>query len=265
MDTDLRCRLWNVLELFIWSKLKNEITIDNNIEIKNLLYSLYIDFFKRPIDTLSIISREIHSKIRTYYFDCEWMDVYDFIEFIANNYPFNEEINNSKNFIEACNIAFEKEVSAYRFVGYMLTEITSHEEIKEIEKALQIPFEGVNKHLNRALKHLSDRKNPDYRNSMKESISAVESICKLIAKKDKATLGDALTEIEKNKTIELHPALKSAFSKLYGYTNDADGIRHALLKKENLNSEDARYMLISCSAFINYLKIKADKAKITFK
>ena len=111
-----------------------------------------------------------------------------------------------------------------------------------------------------ALDLLSNRKSPDYRNPIKESISAVEAICKIITGKQKATLGGALKEIEKK--IKLHPALKNAFNSLYGYTNDAEGIRHALLDKSSLSFEDAKFMLVSCSAFTNYLISKASKAGI---
>ena len=76
-------------------------------------------------------------------------------------------------------------------------------------------------------------------------------MCQIITQNNKATLGDAL-KLLKDK---IHPALKSAFEKLYGYTSDANGIRHANgLGEGNLTFEEAKYMLISCSAFVNYLK-----------
>ncbi|MCD6238197.1 MAG: hypothetical protein J7K51_02530, partial [Thermotogae bacterium] len=118
----------------------------------------------------------------------------------------------------------------------------------------------VNTHLKRALDLLANRKSPDYRNSIKEAISAVEAICNLITKEKKATLGQALKRIEDK--VSLHPALKNAFSNLYGYTSDAEGIRHALLNEPNLSFEDAKFMLVSCSAFVNYLISKASKAGI---
>ncbi|MEM9817769.1 MAG: hypothetical protein AAF827_15380 [Cyanobacteria bacterium P01_D01_bin.6] len=46
---------------------------------------------------------------------------------------------------------------------------------------------------------------------------------KAITGSDKATLGAALRLLD----IDLHPALRSAFSSLYGYTSDTGGIRHA--------------------------------------
>jgi len=135
-----------------------------------------------------------------------------------------------------------------------LTKITSKEEINEIEEALKLPYESVKLHIDNALKLLSDKENPDYRNSIKESISAVESICKNIVDDPSATLGQSLNKIDKH--LDLHPALKLAFKKLYGYTNDKDGIRHSLMDKDTIDFEDAKYMLVSCSAFVNYIIAK---------
>ncbi len=115
-----------------------------------------------------------------------------------------------------------------------------------------------------ALSKLSDRKNPDFRNSIKESISAVESLCQKITGKPKATLGDALKAIEKNGRVNLHSALKRGYEAIYGYTSDADGIRHAMSEQSNCDFADAKYMLVSCSAFINYLIEKSAKAGIKF-
>jgi len=55
-------------------------------------------------------------------------------------------------------------------------------------------------------------------------------------------------------THVLHGGLKNGYGNLYGYTNDANGIRHSLLAESNLTQADAKYFLISCSAFVNYLK-----------
>jgi hypothetical protein len=68
------------------------------------------------------------------------------------------------------------------------------------------------------------------------------------------------------KRINFHPALKEAFDKLYGWTSDAEGIRHGLglMEEPNLEFEDAKFMLVACSAFINFLLEKAAKAGINF-
>jgi hypothetical protein len=90
-------------------------------------------------------------------------------------------------------------------------------------------FAGVSLQLKRAVQLYSDRKNPDYRNSIKESISAVESMAKIITSNDKATLVDALRTLERGG--KLHTALKDGFIKLYAYTSDEDGIRHAMMQE----------------------------------
>jgi AbiJ N-terminal domain 4 len=209
-------------------------------------------FFKYPIDTLAVnssdkVMKEIFSNfIRSWFFKAKWFEVYDLLEFIANF--------NIKNLIEASNIFLEREVSAYRFVGSQLTKITSEEEIKEIEDVLNNDdkFLNVKRHITKALEHMSDRKNPDYRNSIKESISAVEALCIIITGDQKATLGTALKIIEKNHN--LHGSLKNAFSSFYGYTSDSSGIRHALTEDStDISFDDAKFFLVSCSAFVNYL------------
>ncbi len=230
---------------------------------------LWDNYFKRPTDTVPIDPRECYNEIRKYFFECEWYEVYDFLEFIVENlshlHPGVIVVTSAgpsrswgEVFKDECNKVLEEELSAYRFVGNQITQITTKEEISEIEEALENPLKNVRQHIESALKLLSDRKNPDYRNSIKESISAVEAICKRIGKSERATLAEALNKIKENGKVEIHPALLDAFKKLYGYTSSADGIRHALTdEKVNVGFEDAKFMLVACSAFINYLTVKA--------
>lgn len=92
---------------------------------------------------------------------------------------------------------------------------------------------------------LSDRKVPNYRNSVKESISAVEAACRLVSGNMSATLAEALQKIE-----NLHPALAKAFKQLYGYTSAAKGVRHSLIDEPTITYADAKFMLVTCSAFV---------------
>ena len=62
-----------------------------------------------------------------------------------------------------------------------------------------------------------------------------------------------LKKIE-SKGIKIHGGLKSAFDKLYGYTSDAKGIRHVGdIGGPSSTFEEAKFMLVACCAFINYL------------
>lgn len=165
-------------------------------------------------------------------------------------YPYTDDINE----------VFEQEYVGYRFIDGEITPISDEMEVAEIEQSLDIEFQGCRAHFKKALSFLSDREKPDYKNCIKESISAVESICKVIIGKDKATLGEALKVLESKQGLK--GQLKSAFEKLYTYTNDKGGIRHAEgLFESNVTFEEAKYMLVSCCAFVNYLIAEYGKIK----
>ena len=247
MDVTLRSSLWNALDLLVWSRgnFLGDITFDTP-GIEPFSRSLWMNYFKKPMDSRPEYSSGIYDEIRTHFFKCQWYEVYDFLEFVLEQFS-NRELN------DLINAVLDEELSAYRYVNGVITEITDAQEIEMLEEALaDSDFPGVSNHLQRALELMSDRKNPDYRNSIKESISAVESLCQAITGNPKATLGDALKVIER--AGKLHPALKGAFSQLYGFTSDEGGIRHAMLEEPKLSSADARFFLMACTAFANYLK-----------
>ena len=53
----------------------------------------------------------------------------------------------------------------------------------------------------------------------------------------------------------MHQALEGAFSKLYRYTSDESGIRHALMEGgREVTFDEAKFMLVTCSAFINNVR-----------
>jgi len=159
-----------------------------------------------------------------------------------------------KNFVAQLNHEFARLSFAYRIVGKEVIEITSQNEIAEIEEAL-LQTSNIKSHLSEALKLLSNRPNPDYRNSIKESISAVEALCREITGEN--TLGPALKALDK-KGLAIPTFFKSGFEKLYYYTNDSKtGIRHALMDASDAPSfEEAKFMLVACSAFVNYIQGK---------
>ena len=254
MNNDLRVKLWNVLNLLIFENVEFSSPVNNNTRnssLSKLFVNLWHNFFKEPIDEIPYDLNDAYRKIRDLFFDFKWYEVYDFIEFISENFTI---ISVRKHFfVERCNSVLEKEGSAYRLVDDRIVEITSEEEISSIETALKNTekFNSVHIHLSTALTLLSDRKNPDYRNSIKESISAIEALAKIITGKEKATLGESLKILEKKET--LHSAFKESFSKLYGYTSDANGVRHSLLEESTLTYNEAKFMLVSCTAFVNFL------------
>jgi hypothetical protein len=219
------------------------------------------DFFKEALTSLPPYAEHAAETLCRWYFDeagTPWNKVYDFVEFIGDLQDNLRE--NAAIFRTICNAALNRECSAYRFVGKVIAPITNDAEINAIEQAATTDNDAlrpVNTHIDAALRLLAHRDCPDYRNSMKESISAVEAVCKIISKKHKATLSPALGAVAAK--IDLHPDLQKGFKALYGYTSDEHGIRHALKDDGQPEEEDARYFLVSCSAFVNFLVEKARK------
>ncbi|MCB0279528.1 MAG: hypothetical protein KDD94_08510 [Calditrichaeota bacterium] len=249
ISADLKNTLWNNFLL-----LKDNEIYTNSYDFFSKLWT---EFFKWRIDTLrtnafgELRIDEALEKVSNWFFKTEWYNLLDFIEYLATG----DEV-----FLVLCNNSLKDEMSAYRFVDAVLVEINSSEEIEEIETAMNnsVGYSSVKKHIERALELLADKRKPDYRNSIKESISAVESLARIISDDEKATLGTALKKVEEKHKIP--KSLKSAISSLYGYTSDESGIRHSLLEKSiNVNQEEARFMLITCSAFVNYLICKIDE------
>lgn len=116
---------------------------------------------------------------------------------------------------------------------------------------------GTAEHLETAITLLSQKPKADYRNSIKESISAVESIVKQLTGGENGGMDKALAKLEAK--VKFHGAFKSGLLSLYGYTSDEHGIRHAILEEPNVGFDEAKFMLVSCSALVNFLISKANK------
>lgn len=252
LNEESRIAIWNCLYICLF---------DNNDNIQftpqSVARSVWIHYLNKPVDTMPYFNTDLGyelsqlSTIKEYFMEDAWHKVYDLIEYLlevvenVNNFPLDKYINT----------VFNKYNVGYTIINGFVTPVTSGAEVESIQDAIDKSPESSSSHFVRALELMTDREQPDYRNSIKESISAIESLCKKITADDKGTLGKCLNQIEKQGYI--HPAMKQAFTQLYGYTSDQPGIRHALGHDSPEPSlEDARFMLIACSAFSNYLLSK---------
>lgn len=242
MNDDLRTDLWNTLYLFVNGNL--------SADRMNFCKEICTDFLKIPVDEFKY--SKLMDNIKHFIYNKSWSYVYDIIEFVANA-SCSLCLRGRNDFIEKINQMLERNNSAYRFVGNEIAPLINNTEIKEIKTAQENPRSNVQTHINTALGFLSDRQNPDYRNSIKESISAVEALCREIT--GESTLDKALPALAK-KGVEIPNMLQKSFEKFYHFTNGENGIRHALMDEEQIGFEEAKYMLVLCSAFVNYLQAK---------
>ncbi|MBI5623523.1 MAG: hypothetical protein HY924_07085 [Elusimicrobia bacterium] len=266
MDRPLRASLWNIIHQTLWGDkvpttheelFANLEGIDTGDVGYTAVHNLWLGFFHEPIDELTEHTgswRGLIAAVKQRFFSLEWNRIYDLIEYLVEHCPGEQE---AKWLVPGFNHVLQEHCSAYRLSkDGLVLPVTSSEELATIDKAMAHdacgPYAGTSKHIATAAKLLRQR---DFRNSVKESISAVESAVKAIAEDKKSDFASLL------KSIGLaHPALVKSFSSLYGYTSDADGIRHALASPaddSSLGADEAIFFLVNCSAFTNLLIAKA--------
>ena len=256
MESSLRIATWNVLAQYLWdhwrfpSPGRHDISRKNNI-VQAIARRVWLSHLVRDKDALPVFKTAVNTGVyysfKEYFMKTEWFHAYDFVEFLLQDVDARQYLDGE--FTVALNNVLKKDNAAYRVVGDQIAEVTSEEEIASIEAALEHPDTPVREHIRAALTMLSNRENPDYRNSVKESISAVEAMCRILTGQSSVTLGDALKKIP-----NLHEAMKKAFLALYGFTSDASGVRHSLMNESNITYTDAKFMLSCCSSFVSYLR-----------
>lgn len=231
------------------------------------------EFLKVPLDKVPLYEGMPYMTkewLREIYFPLRWYEKYNLLEFVADNahrIPHRFLKPTKESIQEWANQILEREMSGYRFIQGELVPISSQAEVEAIEQAVSksvaVGLEGARIHLLSSLELLGRKPEPDFRNSIKEAISAVESAVKSITGEAGGGLNKALKELASRAPI--HPALEQGFRKLYGYTSDEDGIRHAILEQADVGFDEAKFMLVSCSAFVNFLISKAEATSLLKK
>jgi AbiJ N-terminal domain 4 len=225
MDDELRNGLWQACNEFYFRV--HDRTYDYDVEFQNIIGRTYVDFFKKPSDTIPYGHAPGIRAIRDWFFNAKWWEVYNFLEFVISTFD-------SPPFAERVSFFLEREKSGYRILQDQFVAITDKVELSTVSDAanLSSKFSGAREHIRSAIALFSKKPQPDYRNSIKESISAVESTARVVTGNPKATLGDALKAM--SSTIALHSALREGMNKLYGYTSDEGGFVTRCLRKATL-------------------------------
>lgn len=188
--------------------------------------------------------------------EAEYHDVLSFVEFIIRHESCPETLcNDIKSASEQVPMAYYiQDVNGLSTIIPRLSDKFGEAIQQAIETIEQAEMEGAATHLSEAAKHIN---NQQYSDSIADSVHAVESVARLISPKKANTLRPALDSLE-NAGVIRHKVLKNAFSKLYEYTSDEQGIRHALLEKNSpeVGLDEAMFMFGACASFAAYLVSK---------
>jgi hypothetical protein len=254
MNRKLKNSIWNLLLRTIFYGHPEE-------QLERVSYVTQF-FLKLPTDEVPPYEYLAQPWLKTKYFNLlRWWEIYNLLEFMAHHEKQTLGIYNSTQFIILVNSILEGDGSGYRFIGNYLAPITNKSEIDSITEAIEASnaynLYGAVKHLNTAIELFSKKPKPDYCNSIKESISAIESLVKQLTGEDSGGLDKALSILDSK--VKFHGAFKSGLLSLYGYTSDEDGIRHAILEEKDVGFDEAKFMLVACSALVYFIIAKADK------
>jgi hypothetical protein len=250
MDVRLRNALWNCVYAALKWVRPSQFSGFSDSSVFQFYLRIWDEVLGARSDKVSSSQYNARDELGAWFQKAPWFKVYELVEFIARNHD-------AHDFVSCCTEALERESSGYRFLQGKLVPIVSSEELAEVESAITSESGPVSTHLRAAVRALADRSHQNPRKVVHESISAVESAVRSLLGDEKVTLGDGLKRVN----LDLHPALSKGLGVLYGWTSDAkSGIRHGLSDKPwEVDGADARYMLIACSAFVNYLRAKSGK------
>lgn len=217
-----------------------------------LLDSFQDTVWDLPHDEIEImVSREVKKFIRDLILDVEGHETLTFIEFMLRRSNIPKSLSDQiKNCFDDAPYIFDCSSESICIIP-----IASEEAKKNIKRSLdninQSKLVGSKSHLRNAAEQLNKN---NFADCIRESIHAVEAAARQIDPKASKDLSVALNSLEKN-GIFIHPALKDAFKKLYGYTSDEEGIRHSLIGQEsaNVGFDEAIFMYSACVAFVDYL------------
>ena len=262
-----------------------EISCDLRREIWNTVRELLLNIKSKQVnayfpDTAArFIERVVgkYQKIRQSNVRTEYSDVFHTFENDCFSLKFNKLlemleviINDTElddDFAEKIRILFEMHGAAYWLdtsrLPYRFIPSTSKEQGEATRQAFETVEQsgiapGATTHLRKAVEHLNAGR---YADSVSDSMHAVESVARVIDPRANKTLGSALDSLETAGLLN-HPALKSAFKTLYGYTSDEQGIRHALLERDaaDVGLDEGMFMFGACASFAAYLVNRHQKA-----
>ena len=254
-----RLMLWNYFYLHALHREDSFITVFGPWE--EIFGTLHIHFFMLPIDDFDKSLKVLHRRYRAAILnDLPFNKLFDLLQMIMRHRECPKSfIDNVAQTFRSCRLAYVVDTQRPVTILPAVTEQEGQVLLAATKQLQTAGLAGSIRHLRRASHSINQS---DWTGSIRESIHAVESVARQLDPKASATLGPALKSLERQGG--LHPALKDAFSKLYGYTSDEQGIRHAYLEDTESKSglDEAVFMLSACAAFASYLSRQAPGSNV---
>ena len=243
---ELRTALWNVLH-------KPAFPENDDHRERALAHARAIwNHLGWRTDQVPPLPHQMRESLAAEWFSCGWPEFFDLIEFTACTLATSVS-SVRQQWFEMLNRILESRGCAYRFIAEHLVPLTNTAEAAEVVRGAESAIPDVAAHIREAAKLLPPNAGANPRNSVRESIAAVAAALRHLNGNPSATLTEGLAAFE-DKHGPIHPSLRQGLVMLYAYTADESGVRHGLIDETaGVSGDDARFMLVACSAFTNYL------------
>ena len=248
-----RTRIWNVLFAHLDESKAvgsgGQWWIDGNW--KDMLRAVHAGFHGLALDEWSPNFRWACEGLREYIEKRPFNKVFDLLQFVLRHHLCPHAFIRQMQWTFAeCRLAYTIDAAQPPTILPAATPEEGNAVVGALQTLREAGLGGSAAHLRAAGEHI---RAGDWAGSVRESIHAVESVARQLDPGAAKTLGPALASLSGRGA--LHPALKTAFSKLYGYTSDEQGIRHALRDQTDaqVDRDEAVFMLGACAAFASYL------------
>ncbi len=252
LPTEARTHIWNV---FYSSMALSRRGAAGDVVVtgvwRDILQTKHSWFDNLPIDEWDASFEYHRQRIRSSVRILPFNRVFDLIQFVLRHpecpYGF---IKAMKRVFATSRLAYTIDEASPPTIIPAVTDAEGKTIIESLQTLRSAGLDGSAAHLRKASECING---DDWAGSIRESINAIESVARQLDPGASKTLGPALASLEKGQT--LHPALRDAFTKLYGYTSDEQGVRHALLDQSqaSVGMDEAVFMLGACASFASYL------------
>jgi len=222
------------------------------------LYSKICVAFRIPRETrdhdLLYFEERVEFPIEQVIMSCVWWRFYDLCELIfqylrSKNRPYGDQ------FSELLNSLFVDEQLGFEMKNGKVEKVGSgfiDAKIKEARYLLKEPeFKGADEHFEKAIKALNVRPNPDVENCVKDAVSAIESVGRIIVNDEQALLSDIIKDMVAKGIIP--KPLDQTIQKVYAYRGNQPGVAHGAVGASKVTIDEAEFVLAMSAAMIIYL------------
>ena len=256
LPAEARTRIWNVFYIYLTKSKERYSSGPYPYRIvgawAQVLQSKHVLHDKSALDELKLNFEEVRSDLRRSIETLSFNKVFDLIQFVLRHRDCPQEFVAVMRLVFShCRLAYTIDEGPPPTIVPAVTPEEGGAVVEALRTLRESGMDGAASHLRKASESINAG---DWASSVRESIHAVESVARLLDPAASATLGPALKALKKYGS--LHPVLEHAFNKLYGYTSDEQGIRHALLDApdNNVGMDEALFMLTACASFASYLR-----------